>query len=145
MRISINENKQLDDIVVEISCPKITDEVNQMVASLQARESKMFGVSEGKTYLLNSDDVFYIESVEGNTFLYAKEKVLESPLRLYEVEERLAGTEFIRISRQMIVNFDKVSAIKPDMNARMRLILTNGEVVIVSRQFAPAIKKKIGL
>ncbi len=34
------------------------------------------------------------EAVDGRTFLYGRDRVLESPLRLYELEGALAGTEF---------------------------------------------------
>ena len=145
MQITIKEDKMLDDISIIISCPKINDEVNRLVASLNMHECKFCGSHEGKTYILEIDEVFYIESLEGKTFLYTNESVFESPLRLFEYEEKLSGSEFIQISRQMIVNFNKVSAIEPDIHARMRLILTNGEVVIVSRQYGAAIKKKIEL
>ncbi len=145
MQITIKEDKQLNDIDVAISCPKIDEEVNRIVARLRMYDSKFFGSYEGRTYLLNGNEVFYIESLEGKTFLYAEDKVLESSLRLYEFEERLAETEFVRTSRQMLVNFDKVTALKPDMYARIQLTLSNGEAVTVSRQYAPEIKKKIGI
>lgn len=145
MQITIKEDKQLNDVEVAISCPKIDEEVNRIVARLRMHDSKFFGSYEGRTYLLDGNEVLYIESLEGKTFLYAEDKVLESSLRLYEFEERLAETEFVRASRQMLVNFDKVTALKPDLHARIQLTLSNGEAVTVSRQYAPEIKKKIGI
>ena len=69
----------------------------------------------------------------------------ETPLRLYELEERLAPRDFVRASKSAIVNFGRVSSICPDLGGRLRLTLENGEVVGVSRQYAPAIRKKLGL
>lgn len=89
--------------------------------------------------------MLYAETVDGRTFLYSRDRVLESPLRLYELEEALAGTEFVRASKSLIVNFDHVRALRPYLNARLELVLDNGESVIASRQYAPAIKQKIGL
>ena len=43
------------------------------------------------------------------------------------------------------MNFGRVSSICPDLGGRLRLTLENGEVVGVSRQYAPAIRKKLGL
>ena len=51
----------------------------------------------------------------------------------------------MRASKQLLANFDHVAGIKPYLNARLQLLLDNGETVIVSRQYAPAIKQKIGL
>lgn len=89
--------------------------------------------------------MLYAETVDGATFLYTKEIVLETPLRLYELEDELSGTEFVRASKQMLVNFDHVQGIRPYLNARLQLLLDNGEAAIVSRQYAPAIKRKLGL
>lgn len=53
--------------------------------------------------------------------------------------------DFVRASKSAIVNFGRVSSICPDLGGRLRLTLENGEVVGVSRQYAPAIRKKLGL
>lgn len=143
MRITINEDSQVEDIHIAITCPKVNEQVTRILESINAWGAKLSGVYEGEVYVLKSEDVFYIESVEGKTFFYTAEKVLETPLRLFEMEERLANTEFVRVSKQMIVNFDKVQAIKPCINMRLQLILNNGEAVIVSRQYASVIKEKI--
>ena len=87
----------------------------------------------------------YAETVDGRTFLYTKDAVYQTPLRLYELEDQLAGTEFIRASKQLLANFDHVKAIRPEPGARLQLLLDNDEAVIVSRQYAPAIKRKLGL
>ena len=105
----------------------------------------LVGSHDGTTYRVPADDVLYAETVDGATFLYTKEIVLETPLRLYELEDELSGTEFVRASKQMLVNFDHVQGIRPYLNARLQLLLDNGEAAIVSRQYAPAIKRKLGL
>lgn len=143
MQVTITEDRSVEDILVALTCPSINEQVSRIVASLRMYENRLYGLLEGKTHLLASQDVFYLESVEGRTFIYTKDKTYESPLRLFEMEEKLSNTEFVRISKQMLVNFNKVRAIKPDFNARLQLILSNDEVVVVSRQYAPVIKKKI--
>ena len=45
----------------------------------------------------------------------------------------------------MIVNFSRVQSICPDLGGRLRLTMETGEVVGVSRQYAPAIRAKLGL
>lgn len=145
MNLTVEEDKRLDDIYVNIACPQKDEEVERIVAQLQGSDVRITGALQGKVYPIDPDDIYYIESVEKRTFLYGADKVFESPLRLYQLEDRLMQQDFVRISKQMIVNFDKVSAIKPDINARLQLVLSNGERVIASRQYAPAIKKKLGL
>ena len=145
MNVTITENPALDDVEVAIACPRIDERVQRIVASLGAFDRVLIGERDGATFRVGVEDVCYAETVDGKTFLYTADAVYQTPLKLYELEERLAGTEFVRASKQMLVNFDHVASIRPALNARLQLMLDNGEAAIVSRQYAPAIKRKLGL
>ena len=145
MNVTITEDPRLADIEVAVSCPRIDERVQRIVSALGAFDRALVGERDGATYRLDVDDVCYAETVDGKTFLYTADAVYQTPLKLYELEERLAGTEFVRASKQMLVNFDHVASIRPALNARLQLMLDNGEAVIVSRQYAPVIKRKLGL
>lgn len=145
MNVTISENPACADIEISIICPQIDDRVQRIVASLRTFDHKINGTRDGATFIVALGDVLYVETVDGTTFLYTRDAVLETPLRLYEVEDKLAGTEFVRASKQMLVNFDHVKAIRPFDNARLQLLLDNDEAAIVSRQYAPFIKRKLGL
>ena len=145
MNVTITENPALDDIEVSVACPRIDERVQRIVAGLNAFDRKLAGERDGATYRLDIDDVCYAETVDGRTFLYTEDAVYRTPLRLYELEDKLAGTEFVRASKQLLANFDHVVAIRPAINARLQLLLDNGESVMVSRQYAPAIKRKLDL
>ena len=145
MNVTITENPALDDIEVSVACPRIDERVQRIVSALGAFDRALVGERDGATYRLDVDDVCYAETVDGKTVLYTADAVYQTPLKLYELEERLAGTEFVRASKQMLVNFDHVASIRPALNARLQLMLDNGEAVIVSRQYAPVIKRKLGL
>ena len=145
MNVTITENPALDDIEVSVACPRIDERVQRIVASLGAFDRVLIGERDGATFRVGVEDVCYAETVDGKTFLYTADAVYQTPLKLYKLEERLAGTEFVRASKQMLVNFDHVASIRPALNARLQLMLDNGEAAIVSRQYAPAIKRKLGL
>ena len=108
-------------------------------------DARLTGEKDGETCILDADDVLYIDTVDRGTFLYTVEGVYETRLRLYELEEQLAGWDFIRVSKSAIVNFDRVKSLRPDLGGRLRLTMTNGEVVVANRQYVPAIKAKLGL
>lgn len=145
MHVSITEDPTLSDVEVAVAAPRIDERVQRIVASLSAFDRQLIGSRDGTTYRVPLDDVLYAETVDGATFLYTAETVLETPLRLFELEDKLAGTEFVRASKQMLVNFDHVRGIRPYLNARLQLLLDNDEATLVSRQYAPIIKRKLGL
>lgn len=145
MKVSVEEHARIPGIEVRILCPSVDDRVRAILAAVNACDQKLAGNIDGKTLIIPIGEVLYIETVDNHTFLYTEDAVLESHLRLYEAEEALADTEFIRATKSLIVNFDHVHALRPFSNARLELILTNGEHLIASRRYAPAIKQKIGL
>ena len=145
MRLSVEENPQVQDVEVSIVCPSIDGRVRAVMAAVGALDRKLLGEAEGSLHVVAAAEVLYVESVDGRTFLYTEGMVLESRLRLCEVEDALSGTEFVRVSKAALVNFDHIRALRPYANARLELILGNGEHLLASRQYAPAIKRKLGL
>ncbi|WP_452040224.1 LytTR family DNA-binding domain-containing protein [Adlercreutzia rubneri] len=145
MKLTVEERPDLAEVEVAIRCPAIDRRVRAIMTAANAADRRLMGTDEHGTFLVEAADVLYAETVDGRTFLYEGDRVLESPLRLYELEDQLAGTEFIRASKSLLVNFDAVRGLRPQLNARLELILANGEHVVASRQYAPAIKQKIGL
>lgn len=145
MKLSIKEDKSLSDIEVSILCPKVDNRVHRIIETVEIENMKLAGMSEGYLCVVGINEVLYAETVDSSTFLYTPDKVLESGLSLIELESYLEGTEFIRATRQMLINLAHVKGLRPYLNARLELMLDNGERVIASRQFSPAIKKRIGL
>lgn len=78
-------------------------------------------------------------------FFYTEDGVFESSAKLYRLEEKLENTLFSRISKSVIANLRKVRSIKPEENSRLLATLSNGEKLIVSRQYVLDIKKKLGV
>jgi DNA-binding LytR/AlgR family response regulator len=72
-----------------------------------------------------------------------EKKVYDVKQKLYELEQIYAHTDFLRISKAMIVNVSKISKIVPMFNGRLEAVLTNGERVTISRQYVPDLKKKL--
>ena len=68
-----------------------------------------------------------------------------SELKLYEIEELLMNTSFVRISKSCILNTDVLDKVKISLNGKMEATLQNGEKVLITRHYVPAFKKKLGL
>lgn len=52
---------------------------------------------------------------------------------------------FIRISKQCIINLKKVRSLKADVNRKIRVTLQNGERIIVSRMYSDELRKRLGV
>lgn len=145
MRIKIDEQENLQEIVVTISCRKVDKEVSDIIKLLKMKNKTLSGIKENEVILVKVFEILYIESVDKKTFIYTKEDVFQCKEKLYELEEILEKESFIRISKNTIVNLNKVSKIVPDISRRLILTLENKEKVIVSRSFTFNFKKSLGL
>lgn len=165
VEIFIHEDKKLSDSRIEIYCPEVSEEILDIVAKLRVYDKKITGVSGEGTYIVEVSEILYVESVDKRTFFYTEkadkkrpartgqqsfregcgEGVYETPLRLYELEERLGKSDFFRASKSTIINFNQIQSLRPDFGGRMLVQMKNGEKLYVSRQYVPVLKRKLGL
>lgn len=145
MKITIDEKPTAQDIEVTIVCRKVDGCVLGMLTRLRMFDRKVTGSSEGRMRVVKAEDVLYVESVDKRTFIYLPDEVLETSLRLYEMEERLADCDFLRIAKGCVVNFRKIVALEPDINGRIVATMENSEQVVISRRYAPDVKRKLGM
>lgn len=145
MKVTVEERPELEQTEVVIRCRRMDAQTARLVELLRLSGARLTGERDGQTCILDEDDVLYADTVDRGTFLYTADGVYETRLRLYELEEQLAGWDFVRVSKSAIVNFGQVKSLRPDFGGRLRLTMTNGEVVVANRQYVPAIKKKLGL
>lgn len=145
MKVTVEERPDLDQIEVIVRCKRMDAQTARLIELLRLSDARLTGEKDGETCILDGTEVLYIDTVDRGTFLYTAAGVYETRLRLYELEEQLAGWDFVRVSKSVIVNFGQVRSLRPDFGGRMRLTMSNGEIVMANRQYVSAIKKKLGL
>ena len=145
MKISINVDEDIEDIEIMVSCNRLTPEIEKMLATLRILNEQLMVSKDGETYILDVAKVVYLESVDRKTFVYTDSDVYESNLKLYELEQRLVECGFFRASKSCIVQLKYVKSLKTDINRKIRVTLENGEQIVVSRQYADILKKKLGV
>jgi len=145
MKITINENQNIKETEIIINCKRTDEQILRICARLRMFEKKVTGTYRGQTHILSTSDILYAETVDRKTFIYTQTQVYETTLKLYELEERLAEDDFVRIAKSCILNFSKVKSLRGDFGGRLICVLENGESVTVSRQYAVDIKKKLGI
>jgi len=145
VKLIINESAAIDETEIIINCRQADEQIMRICAGLRVFDKKITGLLNGQTFLLNATDILYVETVDRKTFLYTREQVYETLLKLYELEERLAGDDFIRATKSCVLNFSKVKSLRGEFGGRMLCTLENDEIITVSRQYAIAIKQKLGI
>lgn len=144
-KITIKQIDKSREEEIIVNCHEVDDEVVRIVNMLRKNENVLLGSKDNKTFRISIKDIFYIESVDNKTFIYLSDAVYESKQKLYELEELLSGTKLFRCSKSMILNIAKIRSVSPSVNGRFEARLTNHENVIISRQYVPNLKKRLGM
>lgn len=134
---------QEDEIILR--CAQLDERILTLVRQLRQDTRRLPAYSEAGITMVDPKDIFYFESVDNRVFAYCAEQVLEVRKKLYELESELEGTDFLRISKAAIVDLSKVSHLSAGFNGRLEATLRNGEKIVISRQYVPALKRKLGL
>ena len=144
-KITIEQVAPDRDEEIIIRCHTLGDEVTSIINKLKKSEAVLLGNQDGETYRIAVRDVYYIESVDNKTFICCQKNVYESRQKLYELEELTLGTKLLRCSKSTILNLGKIRSVAASVNGRFEAKLTNGETIIISRQYVPALKEKLGM
>ena len=145
MKITINIDPMLKDTEIVLNCPALDIETENIISALRIMDSQIAASKDGESYILDIAKIVYIESVERKTFVYTEKDCYETRLKLYEIEERLCGSGFLRISRSCLVQLRYIRSIRSELDRKLRLTLETGEQMIVSRQYADELKKRLGV
>jgi len=145
MKINLDINGKYDDIEVIIRAPHLNNDIERMVAMMRMIDMQIAVRKDNETVLLDTDKILYVEAVDRKTFVYTNVDTYESELKLYELEQQLIERDFLRISKQSIVNLRKIRSLKTDVNRKIRITLQNGEQIVVSRMYSDELRRKLGL
>jgi DNA-binding LytR/AlgR family response regulator len=144
MRVRVETIADLGEPEVVIRCRTRDEAVERVVDALGFLDRAVVAKKDGRTYRIPFADVFYFETVDDRTFVNLRKDVFETASRLYEIEELVRGSTFVRVNRNTIVDGAKIASFKSALNGRMEARLQNGEMVEISRAYVGAIRTMLG-
>lgn len=142
VRILIEEPEGNEEDTIIIRCRNVDSNILSLISGLKAG-GNIVGYDKDSIVRIPPDDVYYFEAVDNKVFIYCMDKVYESKSKLYELEE--AGRDYLRISKSVIVNLTKIKSLSPALSGRFEAVLINKEKLIISRQYVPELKHKLGV
>lgn len=145
MKITIMDRPDGEEDEIIIRCRQMDEQMLKMIYALKAGQEKLTAIKDNNIIQIAPKEVYYFEAVDNKVFLYLEKEVYETKFKLYELEERFRGTDFFRISKSYIINLAKVKSLSPAFNGRFEALMKNGEKLVISRQYVPVLKEKLGL
>ena len=145
MKITITEPGEGEEDEIIVRCRHMDQQLLKLIYAIKAGRERITALQDGDYFQVAPDEIYYFEAVDSKVFLYLEKEVYETKLKLYELEEIFRNTDFFRASKSCIVNLSKVKRLSPAFNGRFEARMRNGERVIISRQYVPVLKQKLGL
>ena len=142
MRVEIKRIPPGGEENAVIQVAELTDSVRSAVDLLENQCRTVPVVSEGKTMMCRTDQIYYIESVDKRSFIYTKAGCYETKYRLYELEE-LLDSRFLRCAKAMIVNIRKIARFDFNMAGTVHIIFDDGSVTWAARRYVRAIQQML--
>ena len=145
MKIVIEECPANEEDSIIVRCKELDERMLQLLHSLKAGKHQLAAWRDGQIVMLELKEAYYFEAVDNRVYIYTQQEVYESRMKLYELEQQYGTADFLRISKSVIVNMTKIRKLSPGFNGRFEAHLKNGERVVISRQYVPALKERLGL
>ncbi len=143
MKITVNQDYHYDETEVIINCRIIDKRLEKLLDTIRQYTVSLDGYKENELFQIPVEKIYYIDSVDGKTFIYHKEEVFRSRESLASLESQLQNTPFVRIGKNCILNTIYLKSVKPIVNHRLLATLSNGEHLIISRNYIDGLKEKL--
>lgn len=145
MKITIQDCPPEEEDEIIVRCKQMDEHLLKLIYSLKMGRERLTVSKGDRFFQVRPSDIYYFEAVDNKVFACMEKEVFDIKNKLYELEERLKNTDFFRASKSTIINLAKVKDICPAFNGRFEVRMENGEKLIVSRQYVPCLKDKLGL
>jgi len=141
---------KIDSLTIEpkiiIITDKMTDEINSIVKKLSADSSQIISGFRGDILeVLEQIEIIRIYANGGKVFAATNRGEFTLRLCLYELDNRLDKTMFIRISNSEIINLKKVKGFDLSFAGTICVKMLDDTVTYVSRRYVAKIKQVLGI
>lgn len=145
MKVTIVDIGPDEEEEIILKCRALDDNMVEFINRFKQGGGKLAVYKDGAIFFIEPKEVFYFEAVDQKVFAYCKSEVYQVRSKLYEIEDELPGGSFVRVSKSIILNLNKIKSLTPAFSGRYEALLKNGEKVIISRQYVGGLKESLGV
>ncbi|MDF2946382.1 MAG: response regulator of the LytR/AlgR family [Bacillales bacterium] len=145
MKIELKVDPNIEEKII-IQTKELTSEVQDLIHKINNHKTKHLAASKDqKIYLIDPSNIFYFYTEGQKILAKTDHDIVQIKLKLYEIEEQLKNTNFIRISNSVIANIDKIKNLEMTFNGTLCINFKNGDTEYSSRRYVSKIKYYLGL
>lgn len=140
MKVEFRRVPGAKEIRVLVEADARTAEVEALLKRLQA-PGRIAAYDERGEVLLEMGEIIRVYTQQRRVLVDSDRGCFSLRARLYELEERLDPTEFVRISNSEIVNRRRILRLDFSLTGTIRLSLKGGMETYVSRRYVSRIRR----
>ena len=140
MRIDIQKIAEGDEFI-QIRYIESTPEIRKIIGILEKTQNVLWGKTDTETVSVKISDLLYLESVDDKLFAYTGDKTLRLDGSLSSFMTELDDGSFFRCSKSMVINVNRVKALKSLSSNRIDATMEGGEHIIISRRYASEFRR----
>ncbi len=139
MKITLQKIENGTEEVI-IKYHAMTEQIDSIINYINRQEEKWVVCKDGQQFVISPQNVIYLESVDGITYLYTDEDVYRTGLSLAAAEAAYMEEGYFRCSKSMVINIYRIQKLKSESGNRIDAMMDNGEHVIISRRYAKELR-----
>lgn len=144
MKVNIDIDDEYKETTVTIQTNKWTEELEQLVKLMKKKQPKrLFGIEEDQTILLNPNEIDFVYAENRKVFAALEDRCIEIKMKLFEVEKNLAHAHFMRFSKSVIGNIDRIQRFELSFNGNLCVYFTSGNKEYITRKYVASIKDRL--
>lgn len=137
------EDMEEDKINLVFDMDRLDEVATKIQFFTEVKKIYLDGKSEAGEIRLALEDILYIESFGNDIYAYTMNEIALLPLKLYQLTEQLEPFGLIRIGKSCIVNVAHIYAVKPHLNGKLTITMTNKKEIEVNRTYVTSFKNYI--
>lgn len=146
MQIEIRIDESCKEPKIIVVTDRMTGEINEILRKISDEKPEIIaGFKKDTVAVLEQSSIYRIFASNGKVFAETDHGEYSLRLRLYELEMRLDGHSFVRISNSEIINLKKAKGFDLNFAGTICVTLSNGTVTYVSRRYVAKIKQVLGI
>ena len=111
--------------------------------NVQVPLARLIAKKRGKEFVINADDIEWIEASGNYANLHHKDGVFPVRASMSELERRLDQERFARVHRSYIVHLDRVGEIEPTESGDYVIHMRDGSAIRFSRRYRSQLKGRL--
>lgn len=146
MKIQLLIDEKFQETEIHICAKQYNEQIERLMKQLQVVQTTTVidGYLQQEIHMLKIKDIYFIYAEGAKVYLQTTEHEFESRRKLYELETMLSH-DFVRVSKSMLVNINKIASIQMGRIGSTEIILDDESCVHVSRKYFKELKSRLGI